>query len=92
MIFCRFTHLLGTAQFEYVDWLAAECGPDVQAFSPWRIAMFEEVRKMKQLYPEKYRDLWTHDDSLDAALMDLYERHHKITRSQAADKVQASGI
>ncbi|OVA03482.1 Flavin monooxygenase FMO [Macleaya cordata] len=52
----RYTHNMADYQFEYNDWLAAECGcPPTEK---WRKQMYEEASKKKKTQPETYRDEW----------------------------------
>lgn len=52
----RYTHNLSDYQFEYNDWLAAECG--YPASEEWRKQMFVMAGKNRLARPETYRDIW----------------------------------
>ncbi|KAK9908844.1 hypothetical protein WJX75_003644 [Coccomyxa subellipsoidea] len=54
----RHTHLLGDKQWEYNDWLAAACGPDVTPLPQWRPKMYKVAGDTKRACPETYRDVW----------------------------------
>lgn len=46
-------------QFEYDDWLAAQCGhPPIEE---WRKLMYESTSMNRRAQPEKYRDEWDDD-------------------------------
>lgn len=46
-------------QFEYDDWLAAQCGhPPTEE---WRKLMYESTSMNRIARPEKYRDEWDDD-------------------------------
>ncbi|XP_026439804.1 flavin-containing monooxygenase FMO GS-OX-like 4 isoform X2 [Papaver somniferum] len=52
----RFTHNMSDYQFEYGDWLAAQCG--CTHSEKWRKLMYYEASKKKRSQPETYRDEW----------------------------------
>ncbi|GMP95878.1 hypothetical protein CsSME_00044757 [Camellia sinensis var. sinensis] len=52
----RYTHNLAASQFEYYDWLAAECG--YPAAEKWRNQMYSAATKNRMARPETYRDEW----------------------------------
>ncbi|XAR70436.1 hypothetical protein NMG60_11027283 [Bertholletia excelsa] len=52
----RYTHQAGDYQFEYTDWLAAQC--KYPPYEEWRKQMFIANRKNKRERPETYRDEW----------------------------------
>ncbi|XP_059657481.1 flavin-containing monooxygenase FMO GS-OX-like 4 isoform X2 [Cornus florida] len=55
----RYTHNLSGYQFDYDDWLAAECGcPGIEE---WRRQMYTATSKNKVVRPETYRDEWDDD-------------------------------
>ncbi|XVF51690.1 hypothetical protein PTKIN_Ptkin04bG0204900 [Pterospermum kingtungense] len=56
----RYTHLVGESQFEYNNWLAAQCG--CQGTEKWRKQMYLAASENRHLRPETYRDEW--DDLL----------------------------
>ncbi|KAK9277113.1 hypothetical protein L1049_006652 [Liquidambar formosana] len=52
----RYTHNMADNQFEYNDWLAAECG--IPASEEWREEMYSAASKNRRARPETYRDEW----------------------------------
>ncbi|KAF9613974.1 hypothetical protein IFM89_014167 [Coptis chinensis] len=50
----RYTHNLGNCQFEYNDWLAAECRSSPS--QEWRKQMYAANRMNRAIRPETYRD------------------------------------
>ncbi|KAK8578192.1 hypothetical protein V6N13_047046 [Hibiscus sabdariffa] len=61
----RYTHCIGESQFEYCNWLAAQCGG--QGVEKWRKLMNSAALVNQQLRPETYRDEWEdHDLVLEA--------------------------
>ncbi|MCL7027006.1 hypothetical protein MKW94_027288 [Papaver nudicaule] len=52
----RFTHNMSDYQFEYGDWLAAQCG--CSPSERWRKHMYHEASKRRRSHPETYRDEW----------------------------------
>ncbi|CAL8462038.1 g1569 [Coccomyxa elongata] len=61
----RHTHMLGDKQWEYNDWLADACGPDVPRLPLWRPLMYKIAGDTKRAFPETYRDEW-HETALIA--------------------------
>ncbi|KAK9927507.1 hypothetical protein M0R45_024688 [Rubus argutus] len=55
----RYTHNMGDYQFEYDDWLAAQCGCPVS--EEWRKQMYLAVSKNRRARRETYRDEWEDD-------------------------------
>ncbi|XP_075642553.1 flavin-containing monooxygenase FMO GS-OX-like 4 [Castanea sativa] len=50
----RYTHNMGSSQFEYNNWLAAQCGcPENE---DWRVQMYNTSSKNRRAQPESYRD------------------------------------
>ncbi|TMW96632.1 hypothetical protein EJD97_007073 [Solanum chilense] len=56
----RYTHNMDDSQFDYDDWLAAQCGSTPS--EEWRKQMYLISRKNKRTLPETYRDEWDDDD------------------------------
>ncbi|XP_027080574.2 flavin-containing monooxygenase FMO GS-OX-like 5 [Coffea arabica] len=52
----RYTHNMAGYQFEYDDWLAAQCG--CLRTEEWRKQMYVETSMRKRSQPETYRDQW----------------------------------
>ncbi|XWS61955.1 hypothetical protein CRYUN_Cryun07bG0169100 [Craigia yunnanensis] len=52
----RYTHCMGESQFEYNNWLAAECG--CQGTEKWRKQMYAAASENRRLKPDTYRDEW----------------------------------
>ncbi|EIE25007.1 FAD/NAD(P)-binding domain-containing protein [Coccomyxa subellipsoidea C-169] len=63
----RHTHMLGDKQWEYNDWLAAACGPDVTPLPQWRPKMYKVAGDTKRAVPETYRDVWPEAELLAEA-------------------------
>ena len=62
----RHMHRQGEAQWAYNDWLAEQCGPDVEESQPWRVDLWAVARRVKLEHPSNvYRDMW--DDPTGAA-------------------------
>ncbi|XP_065857957.1 flavin-containing monooxygenase FMO GS-OX-like 4 isoform X2 [Euphorbia lathyris] len=59
----RYTHRVGESQYEYDNWLAAQCG--CEGFEEWRKQMYCVSSDGRHLRPSTYRDEWE-DDSLTA--------------------------
>ena len=61
----RHMHKLGQYQWEYNDWLAEQCGPDVAPTPPWRLRLYNAGHDLRQKYsPDAYRDHWDNEQSL----------------------------
>ncbi|XP_021276884.1 flavin-containing monooxygenase FMO GS-OX-like 4 isoform X1 [Herrania umbratica] len=61
----RYTHNMGESQFEYNNWLAAQCG--CQGIEKWRKQMYLAASANRPLRPDTYRDEWEdHDLVLEA--------------------------
>lgn len=59
-------------QFEYDDWLAAECGcPPIEE---WRKQMYFITSKRRMNQPETYRDQWE-DEHLILQAQEEFSRH-----------------
>lgn len=59
----RYTHSMGYAQTEYMDWLASQCG--YPPLEEWRKEMFLSLnmsRESEEGISENYRDDWGDDD------------------------------
>ncbi|XP_026659694.2 flavin-containing monooxygenase FMO GS-OX-like 3 [Phoenix dactylifera] len=65
----RYTHNLSKFQFEYLDWLAHECG--YPAVEEWRKQMFVENTKYRRDHPESFRDEWDDDHLVAEAHRDF---------------------
>lgn len=61
----RHTHQLGEQQFEYDDWLAAEC--DYPPIEEWRKEMYYVTSQRRSEQPETYRDLWDDEPLISQA-------------------------
>ena len=70
----RYTHQLGDKQWEYKDWLAEQCGPDVPKTEQWRRKMYEATGQNKREFPDRYRDVWQDDDLVANAKQDVSKR------------------
>ncbi|CAL1401391.1 unnamed protein product [Linum trigynum] len=65
----RYTHCLDLDQFEYNDWLAAQCGSS--GSEQWRKKMYVATRENRKLRPETYREEWGDHDSVSEAYKDF---------------------
>ncbi|CAK9171132.1 unnamed protein product [Ilex paraguariensis] len=65
----RYTHKMGNYQFEYNDWLAAECG--CPPSEEWRKEMYHATSKNKKARPETYRDEWEDQHLVEQAQKDF---------------------
>lgn len=64
----RHIHCQGEMQWQYNEWLASLCGPDVAGPAEWRVQLWRDAREMKQKYtPDEYRDRWDNEASAEAA-------------------------
>ncbi|XP_021901815.1 flavin-containing monooxygenase FMO GS-OX-like 4 [Carica papaya] len=69
----RYTHCMADAQFEYNNWLAAQCG--CRGIEEWRKEMYRASSRNKRLLPEIYRDDWEDHHLVSQA----YDDFHKCT-------------
>lgn len=76
----RYTHQLGDKQWEYKDWIAEQCGPDVPKTEPWRRKMYEATGQNKREFPDRYRDVWRDDDLVSQAKQ-AASKHSKELRA-----------
>jgi hypothetical protein len=75
----RHVHRLGEAQWEYNDWLAEQCGPDVEQTPDWRIALWRHTRAMKANYaPDTYRNMWDNESITELAQAELKKAYKNI--------------
>ncbi|KAL6649022.1 hypothetical protein ACP70R_013246 [Stipagrostis hirtigluma subsp. patula] len=65
----RHTHCLKYNQFEYVDWLAEQCGH--AKVEEWRKEMYDAASKKKVDCPETYREEWDDQHLLEQAYQDF---------------------
>ncbi|GAB4834222.1 hypothetical protein Ancab_032487 [Ancistrocladus abbreviatus] len=65
----RYTHNLGDYQFEYNDWLAAECG--CLPTEEWRKQMYSAAWRNRRAQPETYRDEWDDEELIPRAEEDF---------------------
>ncbi|KAF5729871.1 flavin-containing monooxygenase-related family protein [Tripterygium wilfordii] len=65
----RYTHNMADSQYEYVNWLASQCG--CSGFEEWRKQMFCESLKQRIAHPETYRDEWEDHDLILQAHQDF---------------------
>ncbi|KAJ7959883.1 Flavin-containing monooxygenase [Quillaja saponaria] len=56
----RYTHRMGASQYEYNDWIAAQC--ECAAYQEWKKQMHFVTSKRKVERPETYRDKWEDND------------------------------
>ncbi|KAL4332529.1 hypothetical protein GQ457_07G010530 [Hibiscus cannabinus] len=67
-----YTHCIGESQFEYNNWIAAQCG--CQGVEKWRKPMYSAASVNRRLRPETYRDEWEDHDVVLEAYEDFVER------------------
>jgi len=79
-VLCRYTHQLGDKQWEYKDWIAEQCGPDVAKTEHWRRKMYEATGQNKREFPDRYRDVWRDDDLVSQAKQ-AASKHSKELRA-----------
>ncbi|KAM7491252.1 hypothetical protein LguiA_034173 [Lonicera macranthoides] len=65
----RYTHSMGEYQFEYNDWIAAECG--CPPSEEWRKQMYMATAKNRIPRPETYRDEWDDYHLISQAYQDF---------------------
>ncbi|XP_028762534.1 flavin-containing monooxygenase FMO GS-OX-like 2 [Neltuma alba] len=56
----RYAHCLAEGQWDYDNWIAAQCG--IPPLEEWRQMMYIATSKGKALRPATYRDHWDDDD------------------------------
>lgn len=71
----RYTHNMSDYQFEYDDWLAAQC--EIPPSEEWRIQMYEATGINRVVRPETYRDEWEDDDLVFQAHEDFL--HYNVS-------------
>ncbi|KAM7257292.1 hypothetical protein ACFE04_013033 [Oxalis oulophora] len=75
----RFTHQMGETQFDYNDWLAAQCG--ILKCEEWRKEMYFVAGRNKCDRPETYRDDWDNEELVSQAYNDFAQyTNHKDTK------------
>ena len=78
---CRYTHLMdGDTQWRYNNWLAEQCGEEVQPLGAWRQQMYESTSENKRKHPEKYRDVFHYGQLPDAAQRETHEKQAAALR------------
>ncbi|KAK9984619.1 hypothetical protein SO802_034144 [Lithocarpus litseifolius] len=79
----RYTHNMGSSQFEYNNWLAAQCG--CPANEDWRVQMYNTSSKNKRARPESYRDDWEDHHLVLQACEDFRKyASHKVSDRSAS--------
>ena len=63
----RHFHQQGASSWDYNDYLAELCGPDVLRTADWRRQMMNETSMLRRAWPSNYRDMWSHLESVEAA-------------------------
>lgn len=59
--------MLGEHQWDLIDWLNQQSGPDVPQLPPWRRALHDASAAKRGSAPHKYRDLPFEDSLLAQA-------------------------
>ncbi|WCJ25980.1 Flavin-containing monooxygenase family protein [Euphorbia peplus] len=80
----RYTHRLGESQFEYNNWLAAQCG--CEGFEEWRKQMYRISGDGRRHRPNTYRDEWE-DDHLVAEAYQDFSKYISNIGCQALNKL-----
>ncbi|CDP09922.1 unnamed protein product [Coffea canephora] len=75
----RYTHNMAGYQFEYDDWLAAQCG--CLPTEEWRKQMYVETSMRKRPQPETYRDQWEDEHLVRQAQADFSQYFSKVPSS-----------
>ncbi|KAK7406236.1 hypothetical protein VNO78_07857 [Psophocarpus tetragonolobus] len=65
----RYTHNLALHQWDYMNWIADQCG--LPSIEEWRREMYMATSKNRVLRPESYRDEWEDDDLVLQAQQDF---------------------
>ncbi|OVA20189.1 Flavin monooxygenase FMO [Macleaya cordata] len=79
----RHTHLMGDNQYEYSDWVAAECG--CLPWEEWRKQMAKEYVKKFTSQPETYRDEWEDQNLILIAQEDFHQYLPAELRGQSKE-------
>lgn len=70
-------------QFEYNNWLAAQCG--CPAIEDWRVQMYNASSKDRRARPESYRDDWEDHHLVLQACEDFMKyTSHKVSDRSAS--------
>ena len=70
--------MLGDHQWEYKDWIAEQCGPDVPKTERWRQQMYAVTGQNKREFPDSYRDIWRDDELVETAKQDVSRRAKEL--------------
>ncbi|KAJ7944767.1 Flavin-containing monooxygenase [Quillaja saponaria] len=65
----RYTHNMAITQFDYNNWVAAQCS--CPSFEEWKKQMYLVTAKNRVVRPETYRDEWEDDDFILQAQEDF---------------------
>ncbi|KAM3308691.1 flavin-containing monooxygenase FMO GS-OX-like 4 isoform X2 [Capsicum chacoense] len=76
----RYTHNMDNYQFDYDDWLAAECGSAPS--EEWRKQMYFISRQNKKTLSETYRDEWDDNDLIIQAYEDFVKYIPELAQAQ----------
>ncbi|KAJ9147744.1 hypothetical protein P3X46_029870 [Hevea brasiliensis] len=68
----RYTHNMGDHQFDYNNWLAAQCG--CEGIEEWRKQMYCATSNNRRLRPDTYRDEWEDDHLILEANEDFIQK------------------
>ncbi|GLT34086.1 hypothetical protein SLA2020_086290 [Shorea laevis] len=82
----RYTHFMDEAQFEYCNWLAAQCG--CSGYEKWREQMFCACNKNRRVRPETYRDEWDDHD----LVLQTHQEFTKYTSTTVNDKCRSESF
>ena len=59
--------MLDDNQWEYMDWMLQQCGPDVAKSTDWRRLIYEATKNVRARFPGRYRDAWNDEEWAKAA-------------------------
>ncbi|KAG6634274.1 flavin-containing monooxygenase FMO GS-OX-like 4 [Carya illinoinensis] len=76
----QYTHCMGISQFQYSNWLAAQCG--CPGNEEWRVQMYLANGRNRRARPETFRDEWE-DHHL---VLQAHEDFIKYTSNVVSDK------
>jgi hypothetical protein len=82
----RHMHLQSETQWEYNDWLAEQCGPDVDKMQGWRKDLWNITRRIKvEQDSDAYRDGWDDPEAGERAQAALKARFAQLVSERKAN-------
>lgn len=89
----RHVHRQGGDQWEYNDWLAEQCGSDVEKSQPWRIALWSIARRIKLEHASnEYRDVWDDPAAAETARAALAHRFAQNVAEQKRGCAKSNAV